>query len=645
MKRKLFDSYEDIYDKAISLIKTNHKHEHRQQTIDVADFWHKMVYGLNQEEWICSYRPSEDTPQQKQRIRVYKTRTKYLLNKVRQKVKKSDRVDYAVDQIKYIGSNSEAREEDLQERLGREFSGGKTAKQYINEQFNKLNEVDPNAFMGVNFFEYNNLIERPYVYPIVIESKDVYDWCYVNGVLQYVWFNKPVNVQCIENRETVVRAANRFHLAAAEYMLVFQEVLEDEVEDPNEIRTKQPIRLPNGDIETYYIEALNHKSSQVPFQRPGYVLDPITNGETFESIYYPAKEILESIVIKSSELDVMMLTHGIIQKFAYVPSCEYEDKLGNQCNVGLIDSCGCDEDTLEPCNCKPRKCKVCHGTGKKQFHQSSQDIVTLELGFGTSTMKEDFIDLEKLIHTVKFDPSIFDLYTQNLKELEADVSKAFFGIDVFNKDANEAKTPEAIRKQYDAIGNVLFEYCTWKAIMYEFVVVQTAIYMDQIDGLQCAFKPPTDFKLDSLDDLINQYNLAAGLPKNVKDGILGNIYHKQNQDNPENLRRIRSIEKWRPFGHLSESERMVAMDALPEDYPEKILWLHFDRIFCDIENARTLDYRVGERVVSTTMPFYDINDYGVQKSIIEIKIDEYRERVNQFQGQGAPQLREAITEE
>lgn len=607
MVKYKYTEFEEIYNKLVEVVANDITHEHYANNICVSKFWKKMVTGKGHQDFIASYRPSESEGQISQKFRVYKPRTQYLLNRVNTLIKKSDRVDFAIDQISYEGAD-QTKVDDLHQRLDC-LHANKSAKYWINQQFNYLNRVDPNAFMVINFYPFDPTKEKAYSYPIVVRSENAIDFEKVNGNLQYLVFDSNVTVQCEANKTDIAR---RYHILAPNYTICLEEIKQNQItaDDQREIRTIT--KEGQTDPQSYFIEVYKTDSKNVPACQVGYYEDPNTDGCTYESICYPVKEILLDHINKKSELDVIILTHGIAQKFALIPKCKNVDADNNACVFGKV---------------KGKTCKKCKGTGQQPFHTSSQDIITLNFTFDERMPVDQMMDMSKMIHYANIPQNVIDLYDKQVKELEIDVSHAMFNVDLFTKDHNEAKTPEAIRSRNDSLNNVLFEYCTHKAEKYTFLVKQVADNAGQLEGLQCNFSPSTDFKLENIDDLLDQLEAAKDAPKEVKGAILSKIHHKQNQDNPEVINAINAREKWRPFTHLTETERMNILDILPDYHPERILWLNFNRIFNDIENSDTINI---DENTSTRLKFYEIKNHDVQKQIISYYVKLYTDELKEL---------------
>lgn len=590
------EGIEEIRAKLAEVITKGYKHEHYHHTVEVAKFWHRMVTGTNHDDYIVNYRPREEKEAKDQRIRVYNDRTKFVLNRIRTQIKKGDRVDFLGDEVKFPNREEDggSLKEELQERLEK-FAGTNDAKEWLNYSFRKYNEIDPNAFLIVNYTDYDNTRERTYTRPEIVASDKVIDFKYDNNILQYLIISASVEVQVRDMRGVSTQPIDEYTIIAADWTVKMRKEVVNEIEQHSDFE-RQVINN-----EVYKVKTFDTKSKYVNAYRFGYIPDEMTGGATYESIFSPAKSVLLDLIQKKSELDIDLLTHGIIQKFAYVPPCNYEHEEHGICHQGTYDD--------------GTSCKKCGGTGKKKFHTSSQDIVTMELKINENAMADEIVDLSKMVHYAKADTEIIQMHMDLVKQLETDVSNALFNVDVFTQDFNNARTAEEIRSRNEALNNVLYEYCTAKASMYRFIIRMTAIFMDIDDGLMVNVHPPTDFKLETLDDLISQLEKAENSPRAVKDALKLKMYTKLNQDNPENLRKIVAKDKFRPFQHLTESERMMFIDDLPDDDLQKVLYLNFDRIMLDIDNAMPLLARIDGQEQSVRGRFYELR-YDVQKAVL-----------------------------
>lgn len=58
----------------------------------------------------------------------------------------------------------------------------------------------------------------------------------------------------------------------------------------------------------------------------GYINDPTNSeGKLKNTILEPASELFKDLILKSSDLDVSIATHGINKQFAYAPLCNYQN--------------------------------------------------------------------------------------------------------------------------------------------------------------------------------------------------------------------------------------------------------------------------------------------------------------------------------
>jgi hypothetical protein len=159
--------------------------------------------------------------------------------------------------------------------------------------------------------------------------------------------------------------------------------------------------------------------------------------------------------------------------------------------------------------------------------------------------------------------------------------------------------------------NVLYEFGLNVERLYKELCLQVADVVDIRPLVNVEFTLPKDFQMDTIDDLILQRRNAIGamVPYDIIAAIDRKILLKQNQDNSDLVAQINAQDQWRPFKDKTESERISIIAMLPENDPDKVLYLYFDRIFMDI----WMDKKFSN--------FHKLN-YVIQKKVIEDKVLE-----------------------
>lgn len=567
-----------------SRVSQNTPHRDYERTVDHAKWCYQIVTGDDQKEILISYKVRETQKQVDQRIRITNSRTQYVSNKVKKLFNEVHRCDDVTTAISY-GDKNDMAAADLSTALNTWYEG-KPLDKYIANRFKNLSFEDPNAYI-INEFENDDPVnKKPTVYPFEVRADEVYDHNYINGVLKYLITQHNIAFKTRVKNKT--ETGKKYTMYGIGYSWVLQHIPKGAIyETPigwNELM------IPIGDDkkpEKFIYQGYESKTTECPAFRVGYMDDPSTQGRTKVSPMDPAKHILTDLMWNKSEYDLSKALHGFYQKFAYVDNCP-----------------ACKGDGYVAGENGDVKCGTCKGTGK-DIHTTTQDIIMLKMPDDPATA----IPLANLVYFATIPDSLIKMQREDFISDQRDVFNAIFGANVLDR-SEIVETATAKNYDWRAVNNTLFEYADQVSEFFKFTVRLTANHMAQSEGLIVQHSFPSDFKLESVQELINQRSSAstASVPSEIISAIDLAILAKQHKDDPEYLKRYKAREKFRPMSDKSANERMLLLTStLPQDDPERILYLYFDRIMADIfdDNQAFAD-----------MP------YKKQKAIVYGKVDE-----------------------
>lgn len=602
----------EIKDKLAFYIMSGYVQPEIKRCREIQKFCTMIVTGDNQQEIIVNYYDKEDEKQKEQRYKLYDSRTEYVSNKTKSVFKQTDRSDGINPIIKYEPPNPNAQIE-LGERL-RKFHANNTLVKWLNPNYRDLVFTDPNAAILVDFDEFDYISEKPFVYPVVFHSDQQIERIFRNGVLEELTVSKGIKVTVNKDGKNQIETVNEYCTYIADSAVTVREVLDGEIDKPKPFESD----FSEGYYFTYSYEketktffAVNYstKSKRVPAVIVGYLKDKYSR---FDNVYHfpmlGACKILQELIKKKSTYDTHLALHGILQKFAYVPACDYKDAtIGISCNSGKLTN--------------GNTCPKCNGTGKMPFHQSEQDIITIELP--NYDKKDEMFDLSKLVYYQTVPTELIEMHKQAVDDLEQKVSLAIFNTNMFDRKELIGGTATEIRANLTHVNNELFEYDEGKSKVWEFIVYQTAIFLENDKNLIVKKQNPTDYKLESINDLIalRQAATTANAPIEVQQSIDTQILEKQYADNVEFLEAVKARERWKPFSDKSESERVSAITLLAQDDKQRVLYFNFKSIFNDIENAETYE------VENAKPPFHKL-PYDRQKQVVEYYVNLYTPEIN-----------------
>lgn len=550
---------EELLLKIKSVIETKHRHEYYKHTVDVAKFAYQIMTGEDQREIVISYRPNESEPQKEQRFRLYNSRTQYVGNKILATFNEVERVEAVVDSITY---QTEGPNKDLLTSRVSKYYRKEHLQKYVHDTVRRLNFYDPNAWI-VNEYFTKDASEKAYSYPMEVFSNEVFDYGYKMDDLQYLLIGQNVTIRKSDKEDKNVIKYTIYGIGHA-----YRLIEESKDSDP---------KLEKVKIEdtVYTIEYFPTKTTFCPAVQIGYIRDPETKWNTFVTPLNPAKHILKDLINNKCEYDLHKALHGFLQKFAYAEKCGYIDTSTNdKCSGGTLRISGA-------------TCTKCKGTGKR-VHTSVQDVILIDL----PESKDEQIPLRDYIYYAEIPKHIIDGYRDDVAKLEIDVSYAVFNKDTFTK-AEVASTATEVRLSRQSVYNVLnpFGNCVSRVVKTLTMLVADAAAI--VDGLTVDYGLPKDYKLDSIEELIDQRKSAidAGSPYDIVSYFDLQVLAKQNQDNPIFVDQVKAQEKWKPFRDKSKEETIFIISMLPEFDPDKILYTYFEKIFMEIwEDPITVNF-------------------------------------------------------
>lgn len=576
------------------------RHKYYGHCVDLAKRYRQYMTGDDQAELVLSYKPRESETQKEQRVSITNSRTQYVNNKVVSVFKKVPRTDNIVNNIYYDGDTSkdgDARLALLQEQFN-DYYKGLTLRDYVTETFEYFSFYDPNAWI---LSEFRKLMDgKIKTYPIEATSEQavMYEWDL--NTLQYLVVRFTVDVYEKEDKKgkkgdaeklaeamqqidkmtkMKPRGGERIIMYAPGHAIELIELAEKQRADMGLEQEQYPdaeiIEIPHkqtGKTKRYAKYEYVTGTKVTPAFQIGYIRDPDTNRETFVSPLHPSDKVLKDLINTKSEYDLAKALHGFIQKIQYAPVCDYEREY-----EGRMERCHHGKMQFSQTTCTQ-----CQGLGLK-IHRSTQDAILVKWPDG----KEEHIPLDQAIHYVLVPDYIIKMWKEELTDLERAVSLAVFNTNLFDR-SEVAVTATEKRLNMESAYDVLMDYADQSSALYKFQVTMTADYLSIADGLVIDHRYPSTFGLETTDDLLLQRKTAtdAGAPYQIISEIDMQIYKKQNQDSPENLRWIQSRERFRPFREKTIDEKMFILADLPEDDPRKVLYINFEDIMDRIEEEK-----------------------------------------------------------
>lgn len=583
-----------------SLIQFDLRHKNYKYTVDLADEYRDIFTGTGIAEYLKLYRANEQRDMFEQMLKIYQTVIPAVvdnLDTIFEKPLRSNKVFSTIET-----PNNTARDEIL-DRMGKFWQGQTVAgvDAYLAERW-KYNVVyHPNAFIAILFNGFDPNKEKATPFAVEYMERDVYNFAYVQGVLDYLIIEQAIVYVKKRNNDGTAEYAtgSKFIMYLENDAIVLTEVDKDsritDIANPVFIEV---LDKDNKNVaRVFVIQIFSTLSERVPAFRVGYKLDPITNKETCISSIHYSLAFFKKELVSGVELDLTIRAHVFPQKYMYGPKCPGDTEHGKTCKKGYDNS--------------GEVCGVCKGTGILPVHTTAQDVIIIPI----PANGEEALDLNKAmayfsppIELVRFMAEYNDRLTQ--KAIAAVFPSESLVMPNQNNGTGSNPTATELDYSWDTRYDALRKFTAKYSFAWQFIIRQIAIFLDDNEGLILFHKFPSDFKMKSATTLLAEGEQAdkGNFPQHVKASIHNDIANLYYADDPDTLLKIQTKNQFYPFaGKSSDEIRVILMgsDVIPY---YKTLYIYFDTIFQAIDNEQ------GDK-------FY-ILTFDKQKLVIDKKVND-----------------------
>lgn len=616
-----------LFERLYNVAKKNITHQDYKRVVDLAKQYKAMISGEGIEDYLKQFNLREDEKLFEQRKRLTQVITAPICNALMLPANKVAGVRPIIDEYNHIPPN-EAQLKVIKENADNYYGKERDVDAYINKVIIDVCYLDPNAFMLTTFDNFDNRYEKATVFSTIIPSKDVVDFEYQNNILQYVVIKKKINYPTDKKEKdgsvttkegdyyTIYGDNDQFEFSQVDPKVIgLGDVKQNTILDASgnvytvdQLTVGSVYYISTEKNKLYEVKKYEHRSGQVPLLRTGYITDTFTDGRTMVNGIHAAMPYLMKTIKHVSELDLSSSLHAFPQKVAYYPRCPGstgENNVRVPCYDGLTPT--------------GAQCSMCKGAGKL-VHTSSQDTIELAIPDNPAEM----FDLTKMVFYVNVPIDIVKWLDEYIDKLESKCYKAIYSSDVYEKNTiAETATSKLIDMQsvYDALQPLADFYSTTK----KFIITLIAVYRDADTGFYVKHKFPSNFKFESVPELIQRRQVAmtAGAPKYILKEIDEDISRQLFIDNEARLQEIESKEKLNPFS--GESDVMIQYYISNNLVPErtKIIMANFAQIFNELEQDQAM---VNESAADQPKSFYDLSK-DKQKELFDAKVDDYMLRV------------------
>ena len=551
--------------KLTEIIRTKQTHRDYKRVCELADTYYKMVSGDGIADLLQRIVKRETDEEFEMRKLITNSiipptlaSTKLPFQKVvRTKPKKRDMI--------WANGDNEKLKSEIELSIG-QYWGDASLEKYFEYAFVDYNYIDPNAFLITEFPPFDAKKEKAKPYPFIATSEQCVMFEIKNNILEYLVVKLPIKYKTTSGEAD----GFKYTMYLGMDTIVFTQVEAGGVEI---------------DKNYYTIEYFTPKNNKVPARRFGYKRDTETQGRTFVSVFHDVIPYLNKTLKIDSELDLSTAMTAFPQRFEYVTPC-------NECGGSGILKDG-------------KSCGNCGGSGREPLHNSTMDVITLDMPRDPSMM----IDLERML-VYKAPP--IDLLTfqkDYINELRANIYLMMFNKELLDKNEVSATATEKVL-EIDNLNDTLRPFARSLSTMWEYVVTDIATYTDLGKGLTVDHEYPEDFKFKSMTEMMQELreakdaNASTSTIAKIEDDINEKLY----ADQPEDLKIIRIKNSINPFrGYKEETINLLISQNLTTRF-NSVLYANLESIFNEIEQE--------------VPNIYDMN-YPVILQKVKAKVEEY----------------------
>ncbi|WP_313515628.1 hypothetical protein [Sphingobacterium sp.] len=563
----------------IDAIEKKTTHSNYQRVCNLAKLYAQLITGESITDLLKRYERREDKEAFKQRVELTITTVEALSKSVINPFEKVLRTDPLV---KRIESKDERNIDILTDKIMLFYSSenqNSGLDYWLQTRFKSLSFLDPNAFVALEWDQFDNNYERASPYPYEIPASQAINFEYKNNSLQWILDKKPIKYLDEENKK---KDGFKFTFYGIGFVIAFERVHIKYIPQSNEIIWESK----SGD--KYAVREHYTLLDIVPVFSIGYLGDERTKEVTYVNPFQAAVPYFKKLINLDSEADLSKTLHAFPQKFQYVQACP--GTAASPCRDGL-DADG-------------QACPSCKGSGIA-VHTSAQDAVYLPM----PKRGDEPFDLDKLmvyktppIDLLKFQEEILDKFEQKIH------ATVFNTLSLIKKTtvATATERDQDMDNVYDTL-HPFAEKIT--AIWSSIVQMIAKITETYTDDLVIDMRYPNDFKLKTTSQLIANLKEAndSGAPSFVRAKINDDIAEQTFVDQPEEFAKYQVKQLFYPFPGKSEGEvdSLLSLNLVP--FRDKLLYANFERLF--------------RRAEKENPGFWQLK-FDKQEAIIEKFIDE-----------------------
>jgi len=591
----------------IDIVSNDKRHKHYYDELKTANLCRTLLGNTEeQQEILLEYTAREDEIQREQRVRLTNTITRSVLSPALAYMEEVVRADG----IKEEQSGNQNVTTRIQDHFAN-FYRGENLMRYCFEAAKYAAKLDPNYWTVFAYLTEvnaaNNATNIKDIYPIEVPCRDVVDYKFdETGTLQYLCFSR--NREVI-NEQGATQYLPEFYFYGVGYFIHMPEIKAGYSDvTPKDYSTYESARTAR---KSYLYRVFDNRTREVPAIRWSAYLSDIFDNEIGCAIYEDAIPLLKSLIRDVSFFDVHKVLHLRAEKFQYVKPCsDIDEESGAMCDGGYYGGL----------RRQDRMCRSCAGSGK-MIQATEQATTTL----AWPERKEDVFNLAALTYYAERPLGIIEFFRSEIDRISMQVMLAIYSQQAVSA-TNLARVQTATQAtlEFDKINNKLTPFAAIIERGYELAWRIAYNFYGTTGTAMLAF--PADFKLQSIDGLIGQYNLAkdAGLPYEIMASIRSDILKKQFKNDPTQVQLIEALEIHRPLKSKRIEEAAIIFQMRDPKDPERQLWEQWDNVvnamkqiqppfqMLDFETQRAYMYEAAAAFAENVIPFQMGGDSDMQ---------------------------------
>ena len=381
---------------------------------------------------------------------------------------------------------------------------------------------------------------------------------------------------------------------------VFEEPKREKNESGFEYQSA-PLPLSQKKRKSFYISIIEHGAGEVPAFCVGAYPDEETNEESYVSWFWDGRFVLKDVIRDKQMLDVAIVMQAFRRRSEFSPACEYETEQHERCEKGWIYA-GEHGKT---------RCPSCNGSGLRANFNTEQEVLRLAMPDGIEP--NQLLELSKLAFEEPTDTALLEWFAGQLEKHKVRFSDAVLGRETSTKPTGASTdTATAILKKTDAQADILRASALVVCQGIELAFRVLANYREY-GPITVNYSYPEKIDMLTLEQEVANFSAIQQVDiYEAKVHQRHRILAKQFEGEPETHKRIAARYAWLPFDDKSPEQQAQIISTLSPTDSNAILWAYWKQIFQEIE-------------VST--PNFHLLKYEQQKAIVEVKVAEYRGRI------------------